>query len=56
MDVSSVLNEFESALLSDSGTESFTENPVIEHDSEHSEDSSVCDLGNEKVALWRCRL
>ncbi|KAJ3639464.1 hypothetical protein Zmor_002824 [Zophobas morio] len=55
MDVSSVLNEFESALLSDSGTESFTENPVIEHDSEHSEDSSVCDLDSSKC-IRKCNV
>lgn len=31
--------------LVDSGTESYTESPVAEEDSEQSEDSTICDIG-----------
>jgi hypothetical protein len=46
MDLSPILNEFDTPFLVDSGTESFTESPVAEEESEHSEDSTVCDIGN----------
>lgn len=47
MDLSQILNEFDTPFLVDSGTESFTESPVAEEESEHSEDSTVCDIGKK---------
>lgn len=31
--------------LVDSGTESYTESPIAEEESEQSEDSTICDIG-----------
>lgn len=49
MDLSPILNEFDTPFLVDSGTESYTESPVAEDDSDHSEDSTVCDVGKKYV-------
>jgi transcriptional regulator NrdR family protein len=55
MDLSPILNEFDTPFLVDSGTESFTESPVAEEESEHSEDSTVCDIDSSN-SIQKCNV
>ncbi|XP_001808136.3 protein phosphatase 1 regulatory subunit 37 isoform X1 [Tribolium castaneum] len=54
MDLSPIINEFDTPFLVDSGTESFTESPVAEEESEHSEDSTVCDI--DSSCIQKCHI